>query len=132
MFKEIIQPRFNETDALGHINNTVLTQWFEGARDPIFKLFTPDLDTKVWRLILASISVQFKAELFYGLPVELRTGISMVGNSSFEVHQEAWQKDQCCALGKAVLVQYDFAAKQKLLLSTEQKAALTEHLVSAS
>ena len=102
MFKEIIQPRFNETDALGHINNTVLTQWFEGARDPIFKLFTPDLDTRQWRLILASIQVQFKAELFYGVPVELRTGISMVGNSSFEVHQEAWQKDQCCALGKAV------------------------------
>ncbi|WP_127025998.1 acyl-CoA thioesterase [Rheinheimera mangrovi] len=132
MFKEIIQPRFNETDALGHINNTVLTQWFEGARDPIFKLFTPDLDTRQWRLILASIQVQFKAELFYGVPVELRTGISMVGNSSFEVHQEAWQKDQCCALGKAVLVQYDFVAKQKLLLNTEQKAALTEHLVSAS
>lgn len=132
MFKEIIQPRFNETDALGHINNTVLTQWFEGARDPIFKLFTPDLDTKAWRLILASISVQFKAELFYGLPIELRTGVSMVGNSSFEVHQEAWQKDQCCALGKAVLVQYDFATKQKLLLSTEQKASLREHLVSAS
>lgn len=44
MFKEIIKPRFNETDALSHINNTVLTAWFEGARDPIFKLFTPDLD----------------------------------------------------------------------------------------
>ena len=132
MFKEIIQPRFNETDALGHINNTVLTQWFEGARDPIFKLFTPDLDTRQWRLILASIQVQFKAELFYGVPVELRTGISMVGNSSFEVHQEAWQKDQCCALGKAVLVQYDFDAKQKLLLSHEQKVSLNAHLISAS
>ncbi len=130
MFKEIIQPRFNETDALGHINNTVLTQWFEGARDPIFKLFTPDLDIRQWRLILASINVQFKAELFYGMSVELRTGISMVGNSSFEVHQEAWQKDQCCALGKAVVVQYDFATKQKILLSAEQKAALNEHLAS--
>ncbi len=132
MFKEIIQPRFNETDALGHINNTVLTQWFEGARDPIFKLFTPDLNTKQWRLILASISVQFKAELFYGLPVELRTGVSMVGNSSFEIHQEAWQQGRCCALGKAVLVQYDFDAKQKLLLSNEQKASLNAHLISAS
>jgi acyl-CoA thioester hydrolase len=132
MFKEIIQPRFNETDALGHINNTVLTQWFEGARDPIFKLFTPDLNTKQWRLILASISVQFKAELFYGLPVELRTGVSMVGNSSFEIHQEAWQQGRCCALGKAVLVQYDFDAKQKLLLSHEQKASLNAHLISAS
>ena len=132
MFKEIIQPRFNETDALGHINNTVLTQWFEGARDPIFKLFTPDLNTKQWRLILASISVQFKAELFYGLPVELRTGVSMVGNSSFEIHQEAWQQGRCCALGKAVLVQYDFDAKQKLLLSHKQKVSLNAHLISAS
>lgn len=132
MFKEIIQPRFNETDALGHINNTVLTQWFEGARDPIFKLFTPDLNTKQWRLILASISVQFKAELFYGLQVELRTGVSMVGNSSFEIHQEAWQQGRCCALGKAVLVQYDFDAKQKLLLSHEQKVSLNVHLISAS
>ena len=132
MFKEIIQPRFNETDALGHINNTVLTQWFEGARDPIFKLFTPDLNTKQWRLILASISVQFKAELFYGLPVELRTGVSMVGNSSFEIHQEAWQQGRCCALGKAVMVQYDIDAKQKLLLSHEQKVSLNAHLISAS
>jgi acyl-CoA thioester hydrolase len=132
MFKENIQPRFNETDALGHINNTVLTQWFEGARDPIFKLFTPDLDTRAWRLILASISVQFKAELFYGAAVELRTGISMVGNSSFEVHQEAWQHGKCCAVGKAVLVQYDFNAQQKLLLSADQKADLRVHLVSAS
>lgn len=132
MFKEIIQPRFNETDALGHINNTVLTQWFEGARDPIFKIFTPDLDTKAWRLILASISIQFKAELFYGSPVELRTGVSMVGNSSFEVHHEAWQQGKCCAVGKAVLVQYDFQTKQKLLLSTEQKQSLNAHFVSAS
>ena len=132
MFKEIIQPRFNETDALGHINNTVLTQWFEGARDPIFKIFTPDLDTRQWRLILASISVQFKAELFYGLPVELRTAISRVGNSSFEVQQEAWQQGQCCAVGKAVLVQYDFAAKQKIPLSAEQKVSLSAHLVSAN
>jgi acyl-CoA thioesterase FadM len=35
MFKETIQPRFNETDALGHVNNTVLTKWFEGVVDPI-------------------------------------------------------------------------------------------------
>ena len=56
----------------------------------------------------------------------------MVGNSSFEIHQEAWQQGRCCALGKAVLVQYDFDAKQKLLLSHEQKVSLNAHLISAS
>jgi acyl-CoA thioester hydrolase len=132
MFKEIIQPRFNETDALGHINNTVLAQWFEGARDPIFRLFSPDLDTKQWRLILASTSIQFKAELFYGVAVEIHTGISKVGNSSFEVYQQAWQQGKCCATGQAVLVHYNFAGKHKMALTEQQKLALSEHLVSAS
>lgn len=40
MFKEIIQPRFNETDASGHINNTVLTAWFEGAHDLFQIIYT--------------------------------------------------------------------------------------------
>ncbi len=38
-----ITPRFSDTDALGHINNTNVPVWFEGTRDPLFRLFTPDL-----------------------------------------------------------------------------------------
>ena len=44
--KKIITPGFYETDALGHINNTVIPMWLEKARTPIFKIFTPDLDPK--------------------------------------------------------------------------------------
>lgn len=76
MLTERITPRFCETDALGHINNTVFTQWFEGARDPIFQIFTPNLDVRKWRLILAKISVDFHAESHYGKTVEIRTFIS--------------------------------------------------------
>jgi len=39
MISETIKPRFLETDALGHINNTVVPGWFEGARDPVFRWF---------------------------------------------------------------------------------------------
>lgn len=127
MFKELLQPRFNETDALGHINNTVLAGWFEGCRDPIFKLFTPDLQPHAWQLILAKFSVEFHAELFYGHSVEIRTWISRVGNSSFEVSQEAWQHQRRCASGVAVLVRYDFNNKQSLALSDTQSAALLAH-----
>ena len=44
MLVDTITPRFCDTDALGHISNTTLPVWFEGARDPIFRWFTPDLD----------------------------------------------------------------------------------------
>ena len=124
MYNQTIQPRFNETDALGHINNTVVAAWFEGCRDPLFRLFTPDLNPAQWRLILAKFSVDFHAELFYGEPVEIKTWVSRIGNSSFDVSQQAWQQGQLCASGVAVMVHFDFGSKQSATLSDELKARL--------
>ena len=124
MYSQTIQPRFNETDALGHINNTVVAAWFEGCRDPLFRLFTPDLNPAQWRLILAKFSVEFHAELFYGEQVEIRTWVSRVGNSSFDVSQQAWQLGKHCASGVAVMVHYDFATKQSAALTEALKAQL--------
>ncbi|MEC8487777.1 MAG: acyl-CoA thioesterase, partial [Pseudomonadota bacterium] len=43
--------RFCETDALQHVSNTALVTWFEAAREPIFRMFTPELDLNNWPLI---------------------------------------------------------------------------------
>jgi len=112
MFTEKLMPRFSDTDALGHINNTVIAQWFEGSRYPIFKWFTPDLNVNNWKLILAKTVVEFHAELQYGESVEIRTYISRIGNSSFDVYQEVWQKNQKRASGTAVMVHFDHVAKK--------------------
>ncbi|MBU2972610.1 acyl-CoA thioesterase [Pseudoalteromonas sp. C2R02] len=130
MFKEKIMPRFTETDALGHINNTVLPVWFEATRTPIFRFFTPDLDPKQWKLIIAKIEVEFQGELFYGQEVEIKTAIRKVGNSSFVIEQSAWQHDQQCALGKTVVVRYDFDIKKAQPLSDSEKNMLSEHLLT--
>lgn len=132
MFTEKVMPRFSETDALGHINNTVLPVWFEAARVPIFKFFTPDLNPHNWKLIIAKVEVSFVGELFYAHEVTINTSIEQIGNSSFVIRQEAWQQDKCCAIGKTVMVRYDFASKTKQMLSTDEKAALTQHLVAVS
>ncbi|MCK8136557.1 thioesterase family protein [Pseudoalteromonas sp. 2CM28B] len=132
MFTEKVMPRFSETDALGHINNTVLPVWFEAARVPIFKFFTPDLNPHNWKLIIAKVEVSFVGELFYAHEVKINTSIEQIGNSSFVIRQEAWQQDKCCAIGKTVMVRYDFASKTKQPLSTDEKAALTQHLVAVS
>lgn len=124
MYHQNIQPRFNETDALGHINNTVVAAWFEGCRDPLFRLFTPDLNPAQWQLILAKFSVEFHAELFYGEPVEIRTWVSRVGSSSFDLSQQAWQQGKHCASGVAVMVHYDFQNKQSMPLTEHLKAQL--------
>ena len=125
MIDETIKPRFCETDGLGHINNTVVAQWFEGARDPVFRWFTPDLGINKWQLILAKTTVEFHAELQYGEDVVLKTYISRIGNSSFDVYQEAWQQGIKCASGTAVMVHFDFQTKK----SKKIAAAIVEEVL---
>tara|TARA_R110000796_G_scaffold117168_1_gene229826 strand:- start:41607 stop:42125 length:519 start_codon:yes stop_codon:yes gene_type:complete len=132
MFIEKVMPRFSETDALGHINNTVLPVWFEASRAPIFRFFTPDLNPHDWKLIIAKVEVSFVGELFYGHEVTIKTSVEHVGTSSFVLRQEAHQQGNCCAVGKTVLVRYDFAAKAKQSLSVSEKSSLNEHLAPAS
>lgn len=127
MLQEIIQPRFSETDALGHINNTVFPVWFETARTPLFRIFTPDLDIKKWKLIIARVTVDYHAETLYGEPVELKTWVSRIGNSSFEIYQEAWQNGGKCVSGTTVAVHFDYQHKKSVALSDQQKTQLAEH-----
>ncbi|AOT09817.1 acyl-CoA thioesterase [Pseudoalteromonas luteoviolacea] len=129
MLTEKIKPRFSETDVLGHINNTVLPVWFEAARVPIFKIFTPDLNPHNWKLIVAKVEVVFKGELFYGQEVEVKTMIEKLGNSSFVILQQAWQHGECCAEGRTVMVRYDFASKSSQLLSDAEREALSAYLL---
>lgn len=128
MFVEKIATRFSDTDGLGHINNTMLPVWFEGARNPIFRIFTPDLGLNKWQLIIAKFDVAFHGELFYGQDIEIRTGVSRIGSSSFDVYQEAWQNGQKCASGTAVHVHFDHQAKKSKALSDELKDMLKMHL----
>ncbi|WP_341502844.1 thioesterase family protein [Gallaecimonas sp. GXIMD4217] len=124
-----LMPRFQETDALGHINNTVPAIWFEQAREPLFRLFTPDLDVKDWHLIVAGYNIQFQAELQYGREVAIRTGISHIGNSSFKIRQEAWQDGKCCVVGETAMVHFDHGLKKSKPLTAELKEQLSIHMV---
>ncbi|KKO43876.1 thioesterase [Arsukibacterium ikkense] len=127
MFVDIIQPRFSETDALGHINNTVFAVWFEGARTALFRIFTPELNLQQWPLIIARVTIDYHAQTQYGQPVEIRTFISRLGGSSFDVYQQAWQNGVKCATGTTVMVQFDYQSQTATPLSSDIRAALQLH-----
>ncbi len=127
MFKITLSPRFAETDALGHLSNTTLPVWFEDAREPIFKLFNPELDVKAWSLILARIEVDFIRQIYYGSEVVIRTFITTVGTSSFTILQEAWQKGELAARGTSVIVHFDYKTQKSAPIPTGIKEALANH-----
>lgn len=128
MFTRTLDPTFSDTDALGHINNTRIPVWFEFARNDICQLFTPDLDPRKWALILARIEVEYRAELYFNAPIEIRTGVSRIGSSSFTVSQALYQHSQLGAEGKTVMIHYDHQAKQAKPIPDEVRAALETHL----
>ena len=121
-----LMPRFYETDGLGHINNTVIPKWFETARTPIFAVFNPSLSLDSWNLILRKIDVEFVAQTYHKYPVEVRSWVSHIGNSSFTVCHELWQRDTLTATGSAVLVYFDYAAQQKAAIPDHCRRALAE------
>lgn len=132
MFTQIITPRFAETDALGHINNNTYGLWFEAGREPIFRLFMPDLNVKKWNLIMAHSSVDFLKEVFWGYEVVVKTAIAKVGNSSFEIKHAIYQNENLCTMGKAILIHYDFISKSSIILPSDIREELESHLFTAN
>lgn len=128
MFSEVITTRFSDTDALGHINNTMVPVWFEGARDPVFKWFMPELNLQEWRLILAKIEVNFHAQIYYGKEIELRTYIGRIGGSSFDVYQELWQNNIKCASGNAVMVHFCYENQRSQKIPVDVENEMKKHL----
>ena len=128
MFTKIVTPRFGDVDGLRHINNTMLPVWFELGRDPLFRYFNPDLSLESWNLIMAHIDVDFLLPMTLGSDIEIHTSLARIGDSSFTVHQEAWQNGALSAQGNAVVVHYDFKHRQSRPIPDEIRAQLKEHL----
>ena len=128
MFTESLMPRFSDTDALGHINNTKVPVWFEGAREPIFRLFTPDLDPKNWHLIIAKVEINYHGQLFFGQPIEIRTYIGRIGGASFDVYQELWQHGEKCVYGTAAMVHFDYESQSSKKIPDDIRTEFSKHL----
>ncbi|MDI6723651.1 MAG: thioesterase family protein [Methanobacterium sp.] len=131
MFIETVTPRFGDADGLRHINNIALVEWFEVGRNPIFRMFTPDLDLSYekWKLILVRTEFDYLGQMYYGKDVEIRNYITHIGNSSFTIGHEAWQDGELKAKGKAVLVHFDFINQKAVPIPGSIRSQLKEHLV---
>jgi acyl-CoA thioester hydrolase len=131
MFTTTVTPRFGDIDGLRHINNTVLANWFELGRNPIFRIFSPDLNLsfKTWPLILAHTDFDFVDEIVFRYDVEIKTYVKHIGNKSFTTYHEAWQEGRLCVIGNATLVHYDFNKKITTEIPEDIKEKLKEHLL---
>lgn len=132
MYKDVFKVRFYETDALAHVSNTVVAGWFETGREPVFKIFTPDLDLQNWPLILASYKIDFLKQIYYGKDVEVRTYIGRIGGSSFDTYQEVWQDGSKVATGTTTMVHFDYTTNGAVKIPQNIRDELAQHLFGGS
>ncbi|MDR0324317.1 MAG: acyl-CoA thioesterase [Treponema sp.] len=131
MFSITINPRFGDVDILGHINNTVPSQWFETARTQLMRVFDPELalTKKTFPLILAHTDYDFISQMYIQPEVTIKSWISRIGTKSFTIYQEAWQQGKLCVKGNAVIVHYDFNTEQTTPIPEDKKKLLAEHFL---
>ena len=55
--------------------------------------------------------------------------ISRIGNSSFDIYQEAWQQDKKCSSGTAVMVHFDHDTKKYQKISETIISYMNNHFV---
>ena len=127
VFHYQLQPRFSETDGLGHINNSVLPVWLEEARTGIFRIFNPSLDFEDWNLILKKYEIEFIAQISRDPEVEIESGIAHVGNTSVVVAQTVMQAGKPVARGTTVLVHFDYKAGKPSPIPPRVREMLEAH-----
>ncbi|MFP5382721.1 MAG: acyl-CoA thioesterase [Gammaproteobacteria bacterium] len=131
MFRTRIHPRFCDTDALGHVGNTVIPVWLLEGRESILRLFAPDLDFRKASLVVVRTEIDFLAEVRYGTDIEVTSAVEKIGNSSLVVRQEVHQQETACCRARTVMVNFDPATRRSRAIPESVRRQLEEHLAAA-
>ena len=119
-----LEPRYNDYDTKGHVNNAVFLTYFEIARE---KAWIDGLGGDAdFPFILAEATVRFRSEAMIGDPMEIEITTS-------EVRTRAWvwsyairdpRDGRLIAEGKTVQVMYDYEGRRAVAIPAELAARL--------
>lgn len=119
-----IQVRFNDTDALGHLNNTSYALYAEQGRVDFLDRFR----SEGIYLILAHLSLDFLKQVRFRDAVHVITRVAKVGRTSLTLDQEVYSNDDLAVRVRSVVVMFDYAAQQPVAISEAVQAQLEPYL----
>lgn len=111
-----IEPRFRDTDAMGHINNAVYVTYLEVARQEYWRRLDALADYRDVPFILAHVSIDFRSEALMKETLELAIRCDWVGGKSFGFAYEIREPASRRLVVEAATVQvcYDYEAKRSV------------------
>ena len=126
----VIDVRFADTDAMGHVNNAKYMTYIEAARLGYYELVMGrplPLTTHgaSESMILADARLTYRSPAFYGEMLTVEARVSRIGRTSFTQEYRITAPDsrygrvRLVAIAEAVQVMYDYAGERPTPLPSE-------------
>jgi len=135
-FYHRIPVRFRDVDAMGHVNNAVFLTYLEEARIALLERLARDGVHVLDHLILAHVSIDYRAPVFLQESVEARLRLTRIGGSSFTVAYRLsvvrGPESVLAAEAETVQVYYDYQTRQPAPLPASVRQALAPYLETAA
>jgi acyl-CoA thioester hydrolase len=120
--------RFGDTDAIGHVNNSVFSVLCESGRVNLFRTRIDPTLPKGRYFVIAHLAIDFLAELHYPGRVRTGTWLTRLGRSSVALEQVIVSGEAIAARAKGVCVLMDRATRRPTPFGSETRK-LAEGLV---
>ena len=117
--------RNTDTDQQGHVNNGMMSSYFEAGRIEI--LDNPAIAgiRRATQIVVVRMLINFKQELFYPGTVKVASSVTRIGRSSFEFAQAIHSVKGEVATAEATCVLLDRATRKPTPLPDELRAFLS-------
>ncbi len=116
-----VQMRFNDADALGHVNNNAYFSFYDLGKTNYFDAVRGEyLPPKSITWVLAHAEVNFLHPIFLNEKISVQTAVSHIGTKSFELSQRLVDdRGTVKSEYRSVMVGFDFAHNQSAPISDE-------------
>lgn len=128
--RQPIQMRFNDLDALGHVNNTIYLEYLDYAKTQYIREVLGDcFNFTTESLVIVNINCSFYEISHYNEPIEVLTRIDKISEHSIDVVQRVINPENghVKVTYTAVMVGFNIAKSEKMAISDLWRARISAY-----
>lgn len=103
-----LQIRFNDIDAMGHVNNAVIMEFFDLGKDHFFRSHGLPPEEGDFTVMVVHYEVDFRSQIHKADRIAVQTAVERFGTKSLTVFQQVVNTDTqvVCAECRTVMAGY--------------------------
>ena len=122
-----LQIRFNDVDAMGHINNAVILEYFDLGKASFLASHGLNAETGDFTVMVVHVDIDFTCQIQMHDDISVSTQIDHIGNKSLHLIQQVSKADgTVCATCKTVMSGYRRSTKSSAVIPDQVRAALSD------